>query len=180
MNLEKLLDDDFSDMVPPHLKNKGVDARVINALIDYCDNPEIVRRLYLRMDPATEEAFHKTLDWYVTQERNERYAALRLGILKQRQEIEEAKRRIFPRGIGDAINEVYVTYLIKHGLSVEKANSKWRKFLLFTDRNLAAVSGRTIHEIEPKGFGPYSVIGHPIRTAVRHFMLAGAQHQQYT
>lgn len=183
MNLERLLGGDdgpFPDVVPPHLKEEGVDAKVINAFLYYSGNPGIKTRLFQQMNPATEAALLGTLEWLVASERKEHYALLRVDIWRQLQAIEEEKKKIFPNGISDAVDEVYVTYLIKQGLSAEQANSWWRKFLLARDANLAQISGRgTIYSIEPKGFGPYAMLAYPLRLAVRHFMLQGADTQRY-
>lgn len=185
INLEKLLGDsgdggDFPNIVPPHIGLEGVDTRAINVFIHFSGNPEIKTQLYQRMDPETETALVETLEWLVKQERKEQYAMLRADIWRQREAIEAAKREIFPNGVSAAINEVYVTYLIKQGLSTGQANSWWRHALLFLDVNLARVSGReTIRSVEPKGFGPYALLAYPLRLVARWFMLRGADQQRY-
>ena len=185
IDLDKLLGDsgddpDFPNVVPPHIGLEGVDTRAINAFAHFSGNAEVKTRLYQRMSPETETALVETLEWLVKQERNEYYALLRADIWRQREAIEAAKRKIFPNGPLAALNEVYVTYLIKQGLSAQQANSGWRHALLILDANLARISGRgTIYDVEPKGFGPYALLGYPLRLGTRWLMLRGADPQRY-
>lgn len=174
-NLERLLDGDFDDWVPPHIKQEGIDTAAINAFIHFSGNAEIMTRLYQGMDSGTEDALWGTVDFLVTQARQERYAKLRADIWRQREAIKAAKKEIFPDGLAAAVKDVYVTYLIKQGLPAGKANSFARIALAYVDTNfLAWPSGHSIHEVKPKGFGPYALLVYPIRRAVRFFMLRGA------
>ena len=63
-DLEKMLDDDFNNIVPMHLRQESVDTQLINEIIKYSGNSEIYETLYSRMNLDTESAFHETVDWH--------------------------------------------------------------------------------------------------------------------
>lgn len=182
-SLEDIVFSNDDDFIPPHLKRKGIDTALINAAFKYAGNREILNRLWQAMDPGTAWVYWRVLEWHDAQARAMRYAALRSDIAVKMQEIEEAKKRIFPEGaiksIMGRVNEVYVTYLIKAGLSAEQANSFPRKALLFLDYLTARLSGSQFNRPEPAKPGLYAFTAYPLRYAIRHAMLWGANTKRY-
>tara|TARA_B100000315_G_scaffold256579_1_gene302822 strand:- start:48 stop:593 length:546 start_codon:yes stop_codon:yes gene_type:complete len=177
-DLEKLLDDDFNNIVPMHLRGEGVDTRLIKEIIKYSGNSEIYETLYSRMDLDTESAFHETVDWYERIYRGEYFRSERLKLHIESEDIQrrinELKAELSPSRTIKDINNVYTNYLLQQGLPKEKI-TPWRKFLLLLDANLSKMSGGDINQVEPNGLGLYSLVGYPTRKVIRYFMLEGTK-----
>ena len=173
--LERLVDDDFSDIVPIGLRGEGVDTGLINELAR-SPHDETFRQLYLLMDPETEDAFYRTLDWYANLEKEERVRRIRAERAEIYAQLEESRRRakeLFPNGMAAAVNLAYTSYLQEQGLPEGKINL-WRYFLLWSDITVARIFKHGIDDVNPDGFGPYAVIGYLPRKAMRYFMTEGA------
>jgi hypothetical protein len=173
-DLEKLLDDDFNNIVPMHLRQESVDTQLINEIIKYSGNSEIYETLYSRMNLDTESAFHETVDWHFEIESREQYTKAKFELHREREEIQQNIRKIIPNGAGDFINHHHTKYLIEQGLPMKKINW-WRKFLLARDLNTAIIFGRMADELEPdetgRFHGLYSAVGYPVRKGLRDLML---------
>ncbi len=173
MDLEKLLNEDIN-FVPPQYRKPGVDTDVINTLLTHAGYKSIYEYLYPSMNSATENAFHKTLEWHLEIQRDEHYALARQDIEKQRRQIQENLKRIFPEGIGKAADYVYKGYLISNGVPMRKLN-RVNQTLVRMDSFLAFASGRKMDPVEPDGVGPYMFAVYPVRKVLRYFMLKGAE-----
>lgn len=173
VGIEQLLNDEPENMVPPHLRAEGVDTELINEILRYDGGSEAYERLYMGMNPATEDAFNKTVDWHFDIALSEKYSKARLDLQVQLEQVRQRMREILPYGIGGGIDMAYTTYLVKQGLPLKKI-SWWRKFLLGRDANVAQLSGRNIDQLEPEGFGLYFLAYHLLRRPLRRMMLEGA------
>lgn len=179
-NLERIIGD--SNIVPMHLRGKGVDIGLIEELIDTPKNRE---RLLQQMNLKTYKVFCQTLKWYEDVKRREGYALERLEIYLQLEQCERDKKELFPngvfgeifdaiKGIPRAVNDSYTPYLTEKGVPPEKINTL-RKALLLYDIIIANTFKREVDNVEPSGFGPYAIIGYPLRTITRYFMLRGSR-----
>ena len=185
-DLEKLLDDDFEDVVPLYLKTEGINTELINQLVAYIGNDEIYERLSSRMNPKTRTAATETLRWLAGNKRKERIMGERGEIYWQFEALEQEKREIFPNGmfkeyIKDVREGIYRPFVDHHrnnlselGLPEEKIGTS-RILMSALDMGVSNFFHHDIDKVESNGFGPYAMIGYPIRKGIRYFMLQGAQ-----
>jgi len=158
-DIGEMVDGEFDKVMPSHLRGEGVDIQLIANLVAY-PNKEISSRLISRMNSQTNTA------------------AIR--------ECELAYKEIFPDGmfgeykkdVRDGIYRPFVDHHKKNlselGLPEEKIGTS-RILLSALDMGVANLFHHDVDKVEPTGFGPYAMIGYPIRQGIRYFMLEGAQ-----
>ena len=189
MDIEAIVNDELDNIVPMHLRGEGVDVELIKQLVAHLPNDEIYSRLNSRMNPETRVAAARTLEWLSQDKRTNRFRSERTEIYWQLEAVKQEMKEIFPNGmfqgyfkqvhedIFHPVIDSYRSYLSRQGLPEEKITAS-RMFMLFMDILVAKAFNHDVENVKPDGFGPYAAIGYPLRTAIRYFMLQGAQNKK--
>jgi hypothetical protein len=171
-DLSELINENFDNIIPAHLRHPDVDSEIISKLITIELTDHEFDELYGSIDELSREVYHDSLEWYSKIEASDRLKKIRLERFLTSQEISNSIKRadeLFPNGFYSEINSIYDNQLEKLGIPNEKSNFL-RKMLLFGDISISRIFGQDIDILEPKNFGSYSIIGYPIRKALRYMM----------